>query len=129
MTDWGVPLDDGYGPRVAPETLAPELRTNHAPAPTAAADVYALGRLAYFILSGGRRRPDDQAAPANLQPDNLSALLPYLDDLEMQFPGATDVLAAWLIDRQPVAESLQSQYLLLLSLRNDDVLGLLEGEL
>ena len=124
--DWGVPLDDGFEPGISFNTLAPELRTaaDSAP-PTADADIYALGRLGYYILTGGNHRPADKEAPLQLNRDDLACLLPQLDGLELVFPGATDLLASWLIDRQPVGESLNSQYLLRLAASGE--LDLLDG--
>ena len=93
--------------------------------------MYALGRLAYYILSCGQNHPaDDAAALATLSRDNLALLLPHMPDLEDQFPGAADLLTSWIIERQPVAESLQRQYLLLLAQHQDSIdISLLDGEL
>ena len=81
--------------------------------------MYALGRLAYFILTGGEHRPVDPATPTQLARDNLSKMLPQLHQLEAHMPGAADLLMAWLVDRQPVAESLQQQHLLLAAKQSD----------
>mgnify|MGYP001334886194 CR=1 FL=1 len=134
--DWGIPLDDGFEPAVSLTSLAPELRTTPAAAPTTATDMYALGRLAYHILSCGESFPaDDQAALASLSRDNISVLFPRLTELEDQFPGAFDLLAGCVVDRQPVADCMQQhckqqQYLLLLAQRIDSIdLFLLDGRL
>ena len=111
------------------KTLAPKLRTvpvsTKVSTPTAEADIYALGRLGYYILSAGKHHPADAAAPRKLDRDNFAILLPQMDDVERQFPGATDLLASWLVDGQPVADSLNQQYLL--RLEASDELGLLDG--
>mgnify|MGYP002403717380 CR=1 FL=1 len=120
LTDWGIPLDDGFEPPVALETLAPELRTVPVPPPTAAADMYALGRLAYFILSGGKHVPvDEKPAPPALCHKNLAGMLPRLHELELQYPGATDLLGSWILERQPIADGFRQQYLLLLSSKDE----------
>ena len=113
MTDWGVPLNDGFEPAVMLKTLAPELRTGPPKAPTPSTDVYALGRLAYFILSGGEHYPVDPASPMQVTGDNLHAVLPDINSLDVRIPGSFHLLASWMVDRQPVGESLQQQYLLL----------------
>ena len=115
MTDWGVPLNDGFEPAVMLKTLAPELLTGPPKAPTLSTDVYALGRLAYFILSGGEHYPVDPATPMQMTRANLHVMLPCMKGLDTQIPGSTDLLEDWLVDRQPVAESLQQQYLLLVA--------------
>mgnify|MGYP001366031977 CR=1 FL=1 len=130
MTDWGIPLNDGFE-SVSLDTLAPELRAGPPTPPTQSTDVYALGRLAYFILNGGEHRPVDPAIPTQLTRGNLSKMLPQLNQLEIQMPGAADLLVAWLVDRQPIAESLQQQYLLLSATQratsDDDTTLLLTG--
>ena len=122
-------MNDGFK-SVSLETLAPELRAGPPTPPTQSTDVYALGRLAYFILTGGDR-PVDRATLTQVTRGNLSKMVPLLNDLEVEMPGAADLLVAWLVDRQPVAESLQQQYLLLAAkqkaVSNDDIALLLTG--
>ena len=91
--------------------------------------MYAFGRLAYYMLSGSKHRPlDDRVASVDLNGSNLELLFEHVEALDAQFPGARHLLASCVVDRQPVVDGLQHQYLLLLAKKNDAAeLDLLTG--
>ena len=116
VTDWAVPRKDGgLTPLIRRSSLAPELRTYPDPdsAKSMEADVYALGRLTYYILLRGDHKPKDGTTVPTLVLSKLPNMMPDLDLLESEFFGATRLIKQCLFDRRPVAESLRQAYLLL----------------
>ncbi len=123
----GIPLDDGFTDHQQNAfAVAPELRGQ--PPSTVLTeechrgDVYSLARLAYFILSAGRW----EAMPR----DSTHSAFLHLATLDKAMPGARDLLVAWHADRQPVASTINSQFLLRLMAEPtkllDDACGLTE---
>eukprot|EP00051_Salpingoeca_urceolata_P004974 m.69321 g.69321 ORF g.69321 m.69321 type:complete len:781 (+) comp13975_c0_seq1:1051-3393(+) len=130
LTDWCVPLDDGFlsSQDLQRVAVAPELRDNTRQDPTQESDLFSLGVLAYFVLSEGQQpkleHPNDPPSPTC--PD--TGLFPDLKQLDGHFPGISELLSVWTNpapeEREPVERSLDNRFLL--QLRQDRFAQLLE---
>lgn len=95
MTDWCVPLDDGFT-HVVEALVAHELRAEpHVGSESG--DLHALACVAYSILTCGRH----QAGPGCMQ-----AALEQLPSIRQRLLGSDLLLRAWFLDRVPLRDSL-----------------------